>query len=255
MKNFALIEARYDSTRLKGKVLLNLNKSYKTIDFVIQNLLSCKKLKRNNIFLLTSKKKSNQKIINYVKKKYQINIFRGAEENVYLRIYNFVKQKKVENLIRVTSDNPLIDPVIIDKFISTFQRQKIDYMSIRSMEHTENWSESSDFPEGISLEIFKKKKFLEFKNKINTKNCSYPTWFFYNSNNNIIKKKFKIFKDYRKINLKMRVTLDTYNDLAFLRKIIKFYKLMPGKNNIKKILNCKKKTNKNFLQNINKKKK
>ena len=40
MKNVALIEARYNSTRLKGKILLNLNKRYKTIDFVIQNLLA-----------------------------------------------------------------------------------------------------------------------------------------------------------------------------------------------------------------------
>ena len=80
MKNFALIEARYDSTRLKGKVLLNLNKSYKTIDFVIQNLLSCKKLKRNNIFLLTSKKKSNQKIINYVKKNIKLIYLEGLRK-------------------------------------------------------------------------------------------------------------------------------------------------------------------------------
>ena len=56
MKNIALIEARYDSTRLKGKILLNLNKEFKTIDFVIQNLLASKKLNNSNVYLLTSKK-------------------------------------------------------------------------------------------------------------------------------------------------------------------------------------------------------
>ena len=256
MKNIALVEARYDSTRLKGKVLLNLNEKFKTIDFVLQNLLASKKLNSQNICLLTSKKKSNRKIIDYVKKKYKIKFFMGSEENVYLRIFDFVKNLKVKNLIRITADNPLVDPAIIDKFISSYETKNLDYMSIRSMEHTKNWNEKSDFPEGISLEIFNRKKFLMFKKKINKKNSAYPTWFFYNSTNKeIIKKKFFIFKRYKGINLKMRVTLDTSKDLIFLRKIIKFYNLLPGKNNIYKILKNKKKINKNFLHNINKKKK
>ena len=165
MKNIALIEARYDSTRLKGKVLLNLNEKFKTIDFVIQNLLASKKLNNSNVYLLTSKKKSNDKIINYIKKNYQIGVYRGSEENVYLRIYNFVKNKKIDNIIRVTSDNPLIDPIIIDKFVDNFEKNKSHYMSIRSMEHTQNWNERSDFPEGISLEVFKTNKFLKLKKK------------------------------------------------------------------------------------------
>ena len=125
MKNIALIEARYDSTRLKGKILLNLNKEFKTIDFVIQNLLASKKLNNSNVYLLTSKKKSKDEIINYIKKNYQIGVYRGSEENVYLRIYNFVKNKKIDNIIRVTSDNPLIDPVIIDRFVDNFEKKNI----------------------------------------------------------------------------------------------------------------------------------
>ena len=254
MKNIALIEARYDSTRLKGKILLNLNDEFKTIDFVIQNLLASKKLNNSNVYLLTSKKKSNDKIIHYIKKKYQIGIYRGPEENVYLRIYNFVKDKKIDNIIRVTGDNPLIDPVIIDKFIDNFEKNKSHYMSIRSMEHTKNWNEKSDFPEGISLEIFKKIQFLNLKKKINKKNFSYPTWFFFNSvDKKLLKKKFEVFGKYKKINKEMRVTLDTREDLKFLRKIILFYKLLPGKNNISKILHSQKKTK--FLININKHKK
>ena len=256
MKNIAIVEARYDSTRLKGKVLLNLNDKFKTIDFVLQNLLASRKLNTRNIYLLTSKKKSNKKILDYVKKNYKIGFFKGSEENVYQRIYNFIKKIKVKNLIRITSDNPLIDPAIIDEFISSYEKNKVDYMSIRSMEHTQNWNETSDFPEGISLEIFKKKKFLKLKKKINIRNQAYPTWFFYNSvDEQIVKKKFNIFKKYKKIDKKMRVTLDTKKDLNFLRKIIKFYNLEPGKNNISKILNDKKKISKNFLHNINKKKK
>tara|TARA_B100001057_G_C22668391_1_gene878809 strand:+ start:204 stop:998 length:795 start_codon:yes stop_codon:yes gene_type:complete len=256
MKNIALIEARYDSTRLKGKVLLNLNEKFKTIDFVIQNLLASKKLNNSNVYLLTSKKKSNDKIINYIKKNYQIGVYRGSEENVYLRIYNFVKNKKIDNIIRVTSDNPLIDPIIIDKFVENFEKNKSHYMSIRSMEHTQNWNERSDFPEGISLEVFKTNKFLKLKKKINKKNYAYPTWFFYSTvDKEIFKRKFSIFKKYKKIDKKMRVTLDTKKDLIFLRKIIKFYDLIPGSNNISKILNDKKKISKNFLYNINKRKK
>ena len=80
MKNVALIEARYNSTRLKGKILLNLNKRYKTIDFVIQNLLASNSFNKKNIKILTSKNKSDNKITNYLKTKYDLEIFKGPEK-------------------------------------------------------------------------------------------------------------------------------------------------------------------------------
>lgn len=254
MKNIALIEARFNSTRLKGKVLLNLSKKYKTIDFVIQNLLATKNLSKDNIKILTSKNRLDKKITNYVKKNYDIETFKGSEQNVYLRIYDFVKKKNIENMIRVTSDNPLIDPDITDQLINKFSKRKIDYMSLRTMEHSKVWNKKSDFPEGVSLEIFKKQTFLKLKSKINKKNYSYPTWFFYSSKNNIKKKKFNSFKQYKKINKKMRVTLDTKKDFIFLKKIIKYFKLEPGKNNLNKVIRNQS-SKKILLVNINKKKK
>ncbi len=254
MKNVALIEARYNSTRLKGKILLNLNKRYKTIDFVIQNLLASNSFNKKNIKILTSKNKSDNKITNYLKTKYDLEIFKGPEENVYMRIYNFVKRRNIKNILRVTSDNPLVDPDIIDNLVNKFEKKRVDYMSLRTMEHSTNWNEKSDFPEGVSLEIFKKKIFLKFKNLINRKNQSYPTWYFYSQKNNIKREKLKYFNIYKKINKKMRVTLDTKKDYIFLKKIIKFFNLQPGKNNLKKIIKNQS-IKKISLININKKKK
>ena len=158
MKNVNLIEARYNSTRLRGKILLNLNKRYKTIDFVIQNLLASNSFNKKNIKILTSKNKSDNKITN-IKNQISLEIFKGPEETVYMRIYNFVKRRNIKNILRVTSDNPLVDPDIIDNLVNKFEKKRVDYMSLRTMEHSTNWNEKSDFPEGVSLEIFKKKIF------------------------------------------------------------------------------------------------
>ena len=63
------------------------------IDFVILNALSSKHLNRNNIYLLTSNSKNNKKLIKYVKRKYNIKVVIGPEENV-LKRYKYFKRFK-----------------------------------------------------------------------------------------------------------------------------------------------------------------
>ena len=70
-----------------------------------------------------------------------------------------LNEEILKNILRVTSDNPLVDPDIIDNLVNKFEKKRVDYMSLRTMEHSTNWNEKSDFPEGVSLEIFKKKFF------------------------------------------------------------------------------------------------
>ena len=117
MKNIkCAIEARMGSKRLPGKTMKTLRDKNRLIDFVISNALSSKHLNRNNIYLLTSKSKNNKKLVKYVKRKYNIKVVMGPEENVFER-YKCFKKFKNFPIVRLTADNPIVDPFLINKFI------------------------------------------------------------------------------------------------------------------------------------------
>ena len=65
-----IITARSSSKRLKNKIILNISKKYKSIDILINR----SKLIGLPIILATSSAKSDDKLVNYVKKKYKIEI-------------------------------------------------------------------------------------------------------------------------------------------------------------------------------------
>ena len=97
----AIIQARYLSERLKGKVLLKIqNKTL--IDHIIQRLSYSKKIKK--IILATSTSKSDDKIANYYKNKKNLFLFRGSLNNVALRFFQVIKKNPCDDFIRITGD-------------------------------------------------------------------------------------------------------------------------------------------------------
>ena len=224
------------SKRLPGKSMKFLTTKFRLIDFIIGNILSSSFFNKKNIFLLTSKKKNNHKLISYVTKKYKINIVKGSEKNVYSR-YKFFDDKKNYILLRITADNPLVDPKLIDAFIRYFISSKSDYLTTRAMCHSKRWKVKSDYPKGISLEIFYSKKLFINDKKFNIKNQESPTWFFYNKKFPAKIDKFKSFGYYKKFKKNFSFTIDTQKDLTRLKKFIKKHNCIPGKNNFYKL--CK----------------
>jgi spore coat polysaccharide biosynthesis protein SpsF len=123
-KNFiCVIEARMGSKRFPGKSLKKLDKSNNLIDYVIKNVLESKYFNNKNIYLLTSELQNNKPLIEYVKKNYLINLIIGSEENVFSRYLKF-KKKKNFPILRLTGDNPFIDPILIDEFVEIFVKKK-----------------------------------------------------------------------------------------------------------------------------------
>ena len=219
------------STRLPGKSMKFLDKKFRLIDFVIINALKSKFITKKNIYLLTSKEKNNQILIDHVKKKYAINIIAGSDSNVFSRYLYFKKLKKLL-FLRLTADNPLVDPYLIDNFIKFFKKSNVDYLTTRAMEHSKNWKIKSDYPKGISVEIFKSEKLFKNEKNFNSKNFQSPTWFFFNKLFKVKIKKFKSFEKYKKLNKKGSFTIDNLKDYKNVRNFIKKNNCTPGQNNI-----------------------
>ena len=138
-----IIQARIGSSRLPGKILRNY-KTYNLLKVLIQRLNKSKKVK--NIIIATTKQKEDDRVVKFCLDN-SLNYFRGSKNNVLNRYYKASRKYKVKNIIRITSDCPLIDPVILDKMILEFKKKKLDYLS-------NTYPEPSTYPDGMDIEIF-----------------------------------------------------------------------------------------------------
>ena len=136
-----IIQARVLSTRLPGKILLN-GVDKPLLLHTIERLKQCKKL--DMIIVATTNLKIDNVIFNLCKKN-KILVFRGHPTNLLKRYYTCAKRFNLKNIVRITSDCPLIDYKLVDIMINKFAKLKIDYLS--------NVHPPS-FPDGFDVEIF-----------------------------------------------------------------------------------------------------
>ena len=107
-------------------------KSFKKINdkpllsFVIDRL---KKTKLSNeIFVLTSKQKSDD-VIEYYCKKNNIKFFRGSLDNVLSRFVLFGKAYNAFGVVRICADSPWIDYDLINRMSKIFLENRYDIIT------------------------------------------------------------------------------------------------------------------------------
>ena len=204
-----IIQARIGSKRLPGKILRNY-KNYNLLKVLIQRLKKSKKVK--NIIVATTKQKEDDKIVKFCVDN-SLKYFRGSKNNVLNRYYEASKKYNVQNIIRITSDCPLIDPVILDKMILEFKRKKLDYLS-------NTYPEPSTYPDGMDIEIFTYRS-LELANRYAAKRTEKEHVTVYIRK----QKKFKILRtDLKKNKSNYRLTVDYLKDYNLFKNLIDKFK-------------------------------
>tara|TARA_Y100000816_G_C25907435_1_gene473319 strand:- start:21 stop:779 length:759 start_codon:yes stop_codon:yes gene_type:complete len=204
-----IIQARLGSTRLSGKILKNY-KSYNLLNVLIKRLKRSKKVK--NIIVATTTQKEDDKVVKFCENN-SINFFRGSKNDVLNRYYHASKKYNVKNIIRITSDCPLIDPKILDKMIIEFKQKKLDYLS-------NTYPEPSTFPDGMDIEIFTFNS-LKLANRYSNKKSEKEHVTVYIRKNS----KFKTFRtDLMKDKSNYRLTVDYLKDFNLFKNIIDNFK-------------------------------
>lgn len=135
-----IIQARMGSTRLPNKIMLSLS-GKPVLWHVFQR---CKKADVDKVVIATSVNKEND-IIEQFCRENGCSFYRGSEEDVLDRYYNTAKEFKLDVVVRITSDCPLISPEVINECINLFKQGEMDYVS--------NASKRS-FPRGLDVEVF-----------------------------------------------------------------------------------------------------
>ena len=142
MKTVAIVQARMSSTRLPGKVLKPLLGKL-VLDHVLDRLRMCKLV--DQIIIATTTDEVDDQLVTWCKKN-NVVCFRGDRNDVLSRYYECASKFNAEEIVRITSDNPLIDPEIIDEVITLRRKFDADYAA--------NNIEKS-FPHGLDVEVIK----------------------------------------------------------------------------------------------------
>ena len=140
MKVVAIVQARLKSVRLPGKVMKHIC-GVPMIGLLLKRLSLAKKV--DQIVVATSTHDSNKKLIEYIKKE-NYKIFTGSETNVLERYFNAAKKYSADVVVRVTADNPLTDPQLMDNLVDIFKKNDKDFVS-------SGWPPT--YPWGLTVEV------------------------------------------------------------------------------------------------------
>jgi spore coat polysaccharide biosynthesis protein SpsF len=143
MRTVAIIQARVGSTRLPGKVLLDL--CGKTVlGRVVERTSRMTRIK--DVVVATSSLESDDAVEDECRR-LGVTCFRGSEDDVLDRFRGAAQALGAEQCVRITADCPLIDPQVSDDIVAQFEAADppVDYASNKIPQ---------SFPRGLDTEVF-----------------------------------------------------------------------------------------------------
>ena len=146
MKITIITQARFGSSRLPGKVLMKIR------DLTLLGI-HLKRLKKVNvdysIIVATTNEIESDEIISVAQNEGCL-YFRGSMDDVLDRYYHASLMTSSTHIVRVTSDCPLIDPILVSNVIQHTVDNDYSYCMT-----------SEKFPDGVDVEVFKTEELKE----------------------------------------------------------------------------------------------
>ncbi len=143
MKRVIFIQARMGSTRLPGKVLMDVA-GKPMLSQQIRRLKECTAI--DEIVIATTVNIADDSIVRIAHKE-GVGCFRGSEQDVLGRFVGAAQQYKADVIVRITADCPLIDPKITDRVIKELINHSNEY------DYASNVINRT-YPQGLDVEAF-----------------------------------------------------------------------------------------------------
>ena len=125
MKVVAIIQARMGSTRLPGKVLMDLE-GETVLARVVNRLRRARLI--TEFLVATTDQAADDAIVTECRR-LSVSVSRGDHDDVLDRYYRAAQLTKADVIVRITSDCPLIDAEVTDKTVAAFLEARPDYAS------------------------------------------------------------------------------------------------------------------------------
>ncbi|MFD2369384.1 cytidylyltransferase domain-containing protein [Brevibacillus sp. GCM10020057] len=203
MRKVVIIQARMGSTRLPGKVMKKLI-DQTVLSHVVKRAQSFSDV--NDVVIATTRK-SEDDVIAEEAKRLGVPFYRGSENDVLSRYYEAAKEQRADVIVRITSDCPLIDPLVSSEILKIHLNSSVNY--------TSNTLERS-YPRGLDTEVFSF-AVLETANReaIEHHQREHVTPFVYENTDRFSVRSITCEADYSHY----RWTLDTQEDWELIEKI------------------------------------
>lgn len=139
-----IIQARMNSSRLWGKVAMPIA-GQPMIVRVVERVRLSKRV--DEIVVATTTRKEDGRIVEILAEHFNdVYVERGSEEDVLDRYYQTAKKHHANIVVRITSDNPFVDPTVIDEAIELF-------LKTPGCEFVSNNIGSHTYPRGLDVEV------------------------------------------------------------------------------------------------------
>ena len=211
--NVGIIQARTGSSRLPGKIMMEIEG--KTIlEHMIERVSKSKKL--DKIVIATTTKEDDDVIV-VLAKKLNIDYFRGSEDDVLDRYYNASRKFNADVIVRLCSDSPILDGNIVDDVIEKYLSGNYDFVGNLAPEYFS----PRTYPDGLGVEVFSSELLadaqLNAKKPSEREHVTFYMW--------MQPEKYNLHRlDYKNDSSKYRFNLDYAEDYKFLKKIFEnFY--------------------------------
>lgn len=213
MRIIAIIQARMASTRLPGKILADIA-GRPLLARVVQRVSAVPEI--DQIIIATTNTATDDELVCWIERFIGLACFRGSEIDVLDRFYQCAKIYQGDLIVRITADDPLKDPGIVQKAIRFFY-------SIQNLDYCSN-TISPTYPEGLDIEVFRfsalEKAWIESTLLSEREHVTPYIW----KNKSL----FNVYNfEYHKDLSDWRWTVDKPSDLDFMNKVFMHFSSNP----------------------------
>lgn len=141
MKTVAIIQARLGSTRLPGKVLMDLG-GHTVLEWCVR---ACRATAGIDDVVIATSELPADDVIRRFCDGHNLPCFRGSEVDVLSRFFGAAFHTHADVILRLTGDCPFLDPHVIGQVVRLRKDANADYASN---------VDPPGFPDGLDTEIF-----------------------------------------------------------------------------------------------------
>lgn len=141
-KVIASIEARMGSTRLPGKVLMDIAGA-PALTRLLRRLRRGKRI--DGVVLATTVNPKDDALVEWASRE-NVPCFRGSENDVLARVVGAQRMMGADVVVEINGDTPLLDPVVIDMGVEAFAEGDCDVVTT---------TRKRSFPDGIDAQVFR----------------------------------------------------------------------------------------------------
>lgn len=204
-KIVAIIEARYNSTRLPGKVLMPIM-GQSMLARIVQRLKLARTI--DDVIVATTDSPSDDAVFEAMKY-IGTNTFRGSESDVLDRVVRAAESAQADIIVEITGDCPLVDPGLVDKVVGDFLVGAADFVS-NILPHTT--------PRGTDVRVFRAKDLAEInRTSKDPADHEHVSLHFWEHLDRYICRNVEM--DLPEVVSEIRLTVDTAEDLELVRAI------------------------------------